>query len=150
MLSIGSKAPQFALPDSEGNTVSSKDFPGKKLIVYFYPKDDTPGCTAEACSLRDNYDLITGKNAVIVGISADSEKSHIRFKTKFELPFYLLSDPDKKVIQAFGAWGEKKMMGKTYDGILRSTFIIDEKGIITHVFDKVNTKLHGEEVLKLL
>ena len=150
MLTIGQKAPEFTLQDAEGKTVSSKDFKGKKMIVYFYPKDNTPGCTAEACSLRDNYENISGKNAVIIGISADSEKSHLNFKTKYELPFYLLSDPEKTVIKAFGAWGEKKMMGKTYDGILRSTFIVDENGIITHVFDKVNTKAHGEEVMGVL
>lgn len=150
MLSKGTKAPDFTLNNEEGKPVSLKDFRGKKVVVYFYPKDNTPGCTKEACSIRDNYDAMLAKGAVVIGISADSEKSHVNFKSKFGLPFYLLSDPEKKVIQAFGAWGEKTMMGKKYDGILRSTFVIDEKGTITHVFEKVDTARHGEEVLAVL
>jgi len=118
--------------------------------VYFYPKDNTTGCTAEACSFRDVYDDILEKGAVVLGISADSQKSHTSFKQKYNLPFYLPSDPEKEVIQAFGAWGEKKMYGKDYMGIIRSTFIIDENGTVMKVFPKVSPKEHAEEVLKLL
>ena len=150
MLSEGIKAPDFSLANEEGKEISLKDFKGKKVVVYFYPKDNTPGCTKEACSFRDNYDAILGKKAVVIGISADSEKSHSNFKTKFGLPFYLLSDPDKKAIKAYGAWGEKSMMGKKYEGILRSTFLIDEDGVIIKVFNKVDTARHGEEVLEKL
>jgi len=150
MLSKGTKAPDFTLKNEEGNEISLKDFRGKKVVIYFYPKDNTPGCTKEACSFRDHYDAILAKGAVVLGISADSEKSHVNFKTKYGLPFYLLSDPEKAVIKAFGAWGEKSMMGKKYEGIIRSTFVIDEKGTIATVFDKVDTAKHGAEVLAIL
>ena len=150
MLSKGTKAPDFTLKNEEGDEISLKDFHGKKVVIYFYPKDNTPGCTKEACSFRDHYDAILAKGAVVLGISADSEKSHVNFKTKYGLPFYLLSDPEKAVIKAFGAWGEKSMMGKNYEGILRSTFVIDENGIIATVFNKVDTSKHGEEVLAVL
>jgi len=150
MLKEGSKAPDFTLKNEEGREISLKDFKGKKVVVYFYPKDNTPGCTKEACSLRDSYDVILEKGAVVIGISADSEKSHENFKSKFSLPFFLLSDPEKKVIKAFGAWGEKNMMGKKYEGILRSTFVIDSSGVIVKVFDKVKTASHGDEVLSVL
>ena len=150
MLDEGTKAPDFTLKNEEGAEISLKDFKGKKVVVYFYPRDNTPGCTKEACSIRDSYDDILSRKAVVLGISADSESSHSSFKTKFGLPFYLLSDPDKKVIKAYGAWGEKKMMGKNYEGILRSTFLIDEEGTILKVFNKVNTSRHGEEILEAL
>ncbi len=150
MLTAGMKAPDFTLKNEEGREISLKDFKGKKVVVYFYPKDNTPGCTKEACSLRDSYDAILEKGAVVIGISADSEKSHENFKSKFGLPFFLLSDPEKKVIKAFGAWGGKSMMGKKYEGILRSTFVIDGSGVVVKVFDKVKTTVHGEEVLSVL
>ncbi|MDX9800533.1 MAG: thioredoxin-dependent thiol peroxidase [Spirochaetia bacterium] len=150
MIAEGSKAPDFTLKNEEGKDISLKDFKGKKVVVYFYPKDNTPGCTKEACSFRDSYDDILAKGAVVIGISSDSQKSHENFKNKFSLPFYLLSDPDKKVIKAFGAWGEKSMMGKKYEGILRSTFVIDSVGVVEKVFEKVNTAIHGDEVLKVL
>lgn len=150
MIGKGTNAPDFTLKNADGADIALKDFRGRKVVLYFYPKDDTPGCTKEACSLRDSYNALSDKNAVVLGISADSEKSHARFTTKFGLPFQLLSDPEKKVIKAFGAWGEKSMMGKKHEGILRSTFIIDENGIIEKVFDKVDTDRHGEEILEAL
>ena len=150
MLKEGDKAPAFTLNDETGASVSLSDFTGKKVVVYFYPKDDTPGCTKEACSFRDNHDAILAKGAVVIGISADDEKSHGKFKTKYDLPFYLLADPEKKAIEAFGAWGEKKMYGKSYEGILRSTFVIDENGTIIKAWPKVKPAEHAEEVLAVL
>jgi len=150
MLKQGDKAPDFDLEDDQGNAVSMKDFAGKKVVLYFYPKDNTPGCTTEACSLRDVYDEILEKGGVVIGVSADSVKSHGNFKKKHDLPFYLLSDPDKTLIQAYGAWGEKKMYGKTYMGIVRSTFIIATDGTIEKVFPKVTPKEHAAEVLACL
>lgn len=150
MLTEGSKAPDFTLPDHAGNDVSLSDFKGKNVLVYFYPKDNTPGCTKEACSLRDGYEQLQAKNAVVIGISADSQKSHTNFKTKYELPFFLLSDPDKEIIKAFGAWGEKSMYGKTYEGIMRYSFLIDENGVVKKVWNKVNTAKHADEVLEAL
>jgi thioredoxin-dependent peroxiredoxin len=150
MLKEGTKAPDFTLENSKGEKVSLSDFRGQKVVIYFYPKDNTPGCTKEACSIRDNYAALEEKGAVVLGISADSVKSHAGFAEKFDLPFHLLSDPDKKVIQAFGAWGEKKMAGKSYEGILRSSFVINEEGIISRVFDKVDTARHGEELLEVI
>lgn len=150
MLEEGSKAPAFTLADESGTSVSLSQFAGKKVVVYFYPKDDTPGCTTEACGFRDNYNAILAKGAVVIGISADSEKSHAKFKSKYELPFYLLADPEKTTIQAFGAWGEKKMYGKAYEGILRSTFVIDEKGVVTKVFPEVKPADHAQEVIAAL
>jgi peroxiredoxin Q/BCP len=150
MLKEGDKAPAFTLTDESGAEVSLSDFAGKKLVVYFYPKDDTPGCTKEACNFRDNYQQFTDKGAVVIGISADSEASHGKFKQKYELPFYLLSDPEKTTIQAFGACGEKKMYGKTYEGIIRSTFLIDENGIVSKVWPKVKPAEHATEVLSAL
>lgn len=150
MLKEGDKAPAFTLTDESGAEVSLSDFAGKKLVVYFYPKDDTPGCTKEACNFRDNYQQFIDKGAVVIGISADSEASHDKFKQKYELPFYLLSDPEKTTIQAFGAWGEKKMYGKTYEGIIRSTFLIDENGIVSKVWPKVKPAEHATEVLSAL
>jgi peroxiredoxin Q/BCP len=150
MVKEGTKAPAFRLKDDNGNMVSLSDFTGKKVVLYFYPKDDTPGCTKEACSFRDAYDDILEKGAVVVGISADSEQSHGKFKKKYKLPFHLISDPGKDVIKAYGAWGEKKMYGKTYEGIIRSTFIIDENGIIFKVFPKVSPAEHAKEVMEYL
>ena len=150
MLKEGDKAPTFSLTDENGETVSSSDFAGKKVVVYFYPKDDTPGCTKEACGFRDNYDDILQKGAVVIGISADDQKSHGKFKSKYDLPFYLLSDPEKEVIEAFGAWGEKSMYGKTCMGIMRSTFVIDEDGTIIKAWPKVKPADHAQEVLDVL
>ena len=150
MLSINSLAPDFSLIDKDGCSHKLSDYLGKKVILYFYPKDNTPGCTTEACGLRDSHQHITDKNAIVLGISKDSQASHLKFIEKFSLPFTLLSDVETTTIQAFGAWGEKKMCGKTYMGIIRSTFIVNEEGIITHVFPKVNTKTHAEEVLAVL
>ncbi len=150
MLTEGSKAPEFTLPDHAGNKVSLSDFKGKSVLVYFYPKDNTPGCTKEACSLRDGYEQIQAKNAVVIGISADSQKSHTNFKTKYNLPFYLLSDPDREVIKSFGAWGEKSMYGKTYEGIMRYSFLVDKNGVVKKVWNKVNTAAHADEVLEAL
>ena len=150
MVKEGDKAPAFSLDDDTGNKVSLSDFAGKKVVLYFYPKDNTPGCKKEACSFRDVYDEILEKGTVVIGISADSVKSHDKFKNKYSLPFYLLSDPDKQVMQAYGAWGEKKMYGKTFLGTIRSTFIIGEDGKIQKVFPKVTPKEHGKEVLEYL
>ena len=150
MLTEGTKAPEFTLTDDQGQEVSLSDFAGKKVVIYFYPKDDTPGCTKEACSFRDNHSAILARGAVVLGVSADDTKSHEKFKTKFELPFPLLSDPEKKMIQAYDAWGEKQMYGKSYEGILRSTVIVDEQGNVVKVFPKVKPEGHAEEVLGYL
>jgi peroxiredoxin Q/BCP len=150
MLTKGDTAPAFSLKNEAGETVSLADFAGKKVVVYFYPKDDTPGCTKEACGFRDVYDQILEKGGVVIGISADSEASHGKFKDKYELPFYLLSDPEKEVIQAFGAWGEKSMYGKTYMGIMRSTFVIGEDGTVIEAWPKVKPADHAKEVLAVL
>ncbi|NLM55445.1 MAG: thioredoxin-dependent thiol peroxidase [Firmicutes bacterium] len=150
MLTEGTKAPDFMLQISEDRSIRLSDFLGKKVVLYFYPKDNTPGCTKEACSFRDNYSAITDKGAVVIGISPDSIASHNRFREKHDLPFFLGSDPDHKVAEAYGAWGEKTRFGKTSMGILRSTFVIDESGTIIKVFDKVNTETHGQDVLAFL
>jgi peroxiredoxin Q/BCP len=150
MLNQGKKAPTFELSNESGETISLNQFKGKKVVLYFYPKDNTPGCTKEACHFRDNYDVILKKGAVVIGISADSTKSHINFKNKHNLPFYLLSDTEKQVIKAYQAWGEKKMYGKTYFGIIRSTYIIDEQGMIIKIFPRVKPDEHVEEVLAAL
>jgi len=126
-----------------------KDFTGKKVVLYFYPKDDTPGCTKEACNLRDNYQNLIDAGFVVLGVSPDNEKSHEKFANKFELPFPLLADPEMKIIKAFGAWGEKKMYGKVYEGLLRTTFIIDEKGMIEEVIQKVKTDDHASQIFKI-
>ncbi len=147
MLGAGEKAIDFKLKTAENKEISLSDFKGKKIVLYFYPKDDTPGCTKEACGFRDVYDYILEAGAVVVGISPDGEKSHEKFRNKYNLPFYLLSDEDHKVSEAYGAWGEKKMYGKTYMGIIRSTFIIDENLTIQKVFPKVSPDKHAEEVL---
>jgi len=149
MLKVGDKAPDFTLQSDKGEMVTLSDFFGKSAVVlYFYPKDNTPGCTKEACSFRDNLDEIIAKRAVVLGISPDSLKSHQNFVKKQELNFTLLSDPDHKVAELFGAWGEKKMYGKTYEGILRTTFIIGKDGTIKHVFEKVKPDAHALEVIE--
>lgn len=148
MLKIGDKIPAFNVVDQNGNMVSSEDLLGKKTIVYFYPKDNTPGCTAEACSLRDNYSELTLKGFNVVGVSKDSVESHQKFIQKYDLPFTLLSDKSTEMIQAFGAWGEKKMYGRTYMGILRKTFVFDESGILVEIIDDVDTKNHASQILK--
>ena len=150
MLKEGDKAPAFTLTDENGAKVSLSDFKGKKVVVYFYPKDDTPGCTKEACSFRDSYDDILAKGAVVIGISQDSEASHGKFKNKYDLPFHLLSDPERAAITAFGAWGEKQMYGKSYEGILRSTFVIGEDGTVLKAWPKVKPEEHAAEVLSAL
>jgi len=147
LLMTGDKAPAFEAVDQDGNPISLKEFSGKKLVLYFYPKDDTPGCTAEACNLRDNYDLLLKKGYKIVGVSADDDRSHKKFIEKYVLPFPLIPDKDKKILKAYGAWGKKKLYGKEYDGILRTTFVISEKGIIEKIFTKVDTKNHTEQIL---
>ena len=147
MLKLKDQAPQFELENYDNKKLSLNDFIGKKIVLYFYPKDDTPGCTAEACSFRDVYDDIIKKGAVVIGISPDNVKSHEKFKRKFNLPFYLLADTDHKVSEIYGVWGEKKMYGKTYFGIIRSTFIINEQGLIEKIFPKVTPVGHSKEVL---
>ena len=149
MLKINDKAPDFKLKDSEGKEHKLSDFKGKKVVVYFYPKDNTPGCTQEACDFRDNFARIK-KKAVVIGISKDSEKSHKGFADKYDLPFILLSDPSGDTIEKYGAFKEKSMFGKTFLGILRSTFIVDEDGKITKVFPNVSVKGHVDEVMKEL
>lgn len=146
-LKVGSKAPAFKGKDQDGNSISLSDFKGKKLIVFFYPKDNTPGCTAEACSLRDNYALLQKNGFELLGISVDDEKSHQKFITKHSLPFPLLADTDQKVVNAFGVWVEKSMYGRTYMGTARKTFIIDEEGKISNIIEKVNTKDHANQIL---
>jgi peroxiredoxin Q/BCP len=147
LLKTGDNAPAFEAVDQDGNPISLRDYSGKKLVLYFYPKDDTPGCTAEACNLRDNYALLLKKGYKIVGVSADDDRSHKKFIEKYVLPFPLISDKDKKILKAYGAWGRKKLYGKEYDGILRTTYVISEKGIIEKVFSKVDTKNHTEQIL---
>jgi len=147
LINTGEKAPDFEGIDQDGNIISLKDFKGKKLILYFYPKDDTPGCTAEACNLRDNYDLLFKEGYKIVGVSADNEQAHKKFIAKHVLPFPLIADKDKIILKAFGAWGKKKLYGKEYEGILRTTFVISEEGIIEKVISKVDTKNHTQQIL---
>ena len=148
MLKIGDKMPEFQVQDQDGKMVSSKDLLGKKTIIYFYPKDNTSGCTAEACSLRDNYEALIAKGYNVVGVSKDSVKSHKNFVEKYSLPFTLLADTSTELIQEFGAWGEKSLYGRKYMGTLRMTFIFDENGILTEIIEKVDTKNHAEQILK--
>lgn len=150
MLKTGNEALDFELLDEAGEPLRLSEYKGQKIVLYFYPKDSTPGCTREACSLRDVYDEILAKGAVVLGISKDSPASHARFRQKNSLPFHLLSDPQAKVIEAYGAWGEKKMMGRSYMGILRCTYIIDETFRVAHVFPKVKPDEHGRELVSLL
>ncbi len=144
------KAPEILGTDSDGNEIRLSDYAGKKLILYFYPKDSTPGCTAEACSFRDNYTSLLDSGYSVIGVSADSMNSHTRFKTKNNLPFPLISDPDKRLAQQFGVWGEKKLAGRTYMGIYRTTFIIDESGRIEQIIGpkEIKVKEHAKQILK--
>ena len=147
-LKIGDKAPEINGVDQDGNNISLGDYKGKKVILYFYPKDNTPGCTVESCNLRDNYDDLIGKGYDVIGVSADSEQSHQKFIKRFNLPFKLIADTDKKVLNDYGVWGEKKFMGKTYMGIHRNTFVISETGIIEDIIEKVKTKIHSQQILE--
>lgn len=147
MLKPGNKAPDFTLPDQEGKTHSLSDYAGEWVLLYFYPKDDTPGCTAEACGIRDNYDAYGDAEVTVLGVSTDSVKSHAKFVTKYALPFTLLADEEKKVVAAYGVWGEKKFMGRDYMGTNRMSFLIDPKGKIAKIYDKVRPADHAAEVL---
>ncbi len=147
-LKAGDKAPNFSGLDQNGTSHKLADYQGKKLVVFFYPKASTPGCTAEACDLRDNFERFKANNFALLGVSADSAKAQAKFIEKYELPFPLLADEDKSVIKAFGVWGPKKFMGKEYDGIHRTTFVIDENGIIEEVISDVKTKAHAAQILK--
>lgn len=147
-LNVGDKAPDFVALNEFGQSISLSNFLGKKVILYFYPKDMTPGCTAESCNLGENYKLLQEKGFIVLGVSPDSSKSHQKFIDKYNLPFSLIADEDKAVIKAFGVWGPKKFMGKEYDGVHRTTFIIDEDGVIEKVFSKVKTKDHTNQILE--
>lgn len=147
-LKKGDKAPNFTGIDQNGEYISLSNLAGKKVVLYFYPKDSTPGCTAQACDLRDNYQMLLSKGYIVLGVSADSQKSHQKFIEKHNLPFPLIADTEKEIITAYGVWGPKKFMGKTYDGIHRTTFIIDEKGDIEDIIDKVKTKEHTNQIVK--
>lgn len=147
-LKPGDKAPQFTGTDQNGNKVSLKDFKGKDLVLYFYPQDDTPGCTAEACDFRDNYASLTSKGYEVVGVSVDSQESHQQFREKYTLPFTLLADEDKKIVEAYGVWGEKNLYGKKYIGTKRTTFVIDANGIIKHVIKRVDSKNAAGQILQ--
>ncbi|CAN5422849.1 thioredoxin-dependent thiol peroxidase [soil metagenome] len=147
MLTEGSKAPAFSGLDQDGNKVSLKDFKGKKLVIYFYPADDTPACTTQACNLRDNYALLRKEGFEILGISPDEIKAHKKFQVKFSLPFTLIADPEHKIIEKFGVWGEKQLYGRKYVGLLRTTFVLDEKGVIRKVFARPKNKAHAEEII---
>ena len=147
MLKIGTQAPSIKLPDQDGQMHSLEDYLGKKIILYFYPKDNTAGCTTQACSFRDLYPQFVEKDAIVIGISKDSVRSHKNFQEKHQLPFTLLSDPECEVIQAYDVWKEKKMYGRTYMGIVRSTYLIDEKGMIAKAFEKVKAKSNAEDML---
>lgn len=146
-LKPGDQAPNINSQDQNGNPLKLSDFKGQKVILYFYPKDDTPGCTAEACNFRDNYSLLKEKGFAIIGVSADNEAKHQKFAAKYDLPFPLIPDTEKEVIKAYGVWGLKKFMGREYDGIHRETFVIDEQGLIEKVYHKVKTKEATEQIL---
>jgi peroxiredoxin Q/BCP len=147
-LTIGSKIPSIKSSDQNGKEINLSQFIGKKLVVYFYPKDDTPGCTAQACSLRDSFEILVEKEIVILGVSADSAQAHTKFIQKYKLPFSLLADTEKEIIKAFGVWGSKKFMGRTYDGIHRTSFLFNEDSTLIAVLDKPNTKDHANEILQ--
>ncbi|MCJ0742856.1 thioredoxin-dependent thiol peroxidase [Pedobacter montanisoli] len=149
-LKAGDKAPSFTAKDQDGNAITLDQFRGKKVILYFYPKDDTPGCTTEACDFRDNYQSLKAKGMEVLGVSVDDEKSHQKFISKHSLPFTLLADTDKQIVEAYGVWGEKNMYGKKYMGTNRKTFIIDENGNIAHIINKVDTKNASQQVLEAL
>lgn len=148
-LKVGDKAPLFESKDQQGNAVKLEDYKGKKVILYFYPKDNTKGCTAQACDLRDNYEVIQKEGYEVLGVSKDNEKSHQKFIDKFELPFTLIADTDMAVNELYGVWKEKKMYGKTYMGTVRTTFVIDEEGVITDIIKKVKTAEHTNQILQL-
>ena len=148
MIRIGDMMPDFEVSDQDGNIISSRSLIGRKTILYFYPKDNTSGCTAEACSLRDNHEALIARGYNVIGVSKDSAASHKKFIEKYSLPFTLLADTSTQMLQAFGAWGEKKMYGKTVMGTLRRTFIFDENGILTEIIEKVDTKNHAQQILK--
>ncbi len=147
-LKPGDKAPAFTTTDQDGNTVSLKDFKGKKVVLYFYPKDDTETCTKEACNIRDNYAALKQHDIVVLGVSTDNEKSHKKFEKKYSLPFTLLTDVEQTIVNAYGVWDWKTFMGRTYMGTLRTTFLINEKGKIDHIIDKVVSKTHTEQILE--
>lgn len=146
-LKAGQKAPAFSIPDQDGNIISLSDYKGKKVVLFFYPKDNTPGCTKQACNLRDNFSLLKRKGYVVLGVSGDPEKSHRRFREKFDLPFPLLADTEHDLIRKYDVWGKKQFMGRTYDGINRTTFVINEKGMIEKVISDVKTADHTEQIL---
>lgn len=146
-LKVGDSATDFTAKNQDGKDIKLSDLKGKKVILYFYPKDDTPGCTAEACNLRDNYDALLEKGFQIIGVSPDAENSHTKFRTKYNLQFDLVADTSKNILKSYGAWGKKKMYGKEYEGVLRTTYVIDEKGKIEKVFTKVDTKNHTDQIL---
>ena len=148
-LKVGDTAPEFNAKDQNGTLHSLKDYKGKKLALYFYPKDNTPGCNAQACNIRDNYESLGKAGISILGVSIDDEKSHKKFEEKFDLPFSLLVDDEKKIVQDYGVWGLKKFMGKEYMGTNRKTFLIDEHGVVAHIIDKVKTKEHSAQILEL-
>jgi peroxiredoxin Q/BCP len=147
-LKEGEKAPSFSGKDADGNKVSLADFKGRRLVLYFYPEDDTPTCTVQACNLRDNIALLRSEGLAVVGVSPNDEKSHKKFETKFSLPFPLVADPNHKIIDRYGVWGEKQLYGRKYMGLHRTTFLIDEKGVIRKIFLKPRSKQHAEEVVK--
>ena len=150
MLEVGTKAPDFTLPDQDGNSVTLSDFLGKKVVLYFYPKDNTPGCTKQACAFAGAYEQFKSKDVVVIGVSKDSVASHVKFAEKYNLPFLLLSDPEHQVIEAYGVWQEKKLYGKVSMGIVRSTYIIDEQGMIEKVMPKVKPDTNAAEILAYL
>lgn len=149
-LKEGDKAPEIKAPDQHGKEVKLSGYRGKKVILYFYPKDDTPGCTKEACNLRDNYSALRDKGFEVIGVSTDPEKSHQKFIDKYELPFRLVADTEKQVVNDYGVWGKKKFMGREYDGTHRVTFIIDEEGRIENIFEKVKSAHHTEQILEAM
>lgn len=149
-LKVGDAVPHFAVNDQDGNSVNLNDLKGHKVIVFFYPAASTPGCTAEACDLRDHYQQLSDLGYKIIGVSADTEKKQTNFRNKYEFQYPLLADTEKEVINAFGVWGLKKFMGREYDGIHRKTFLLDEQGVVTHVIDKVKTKAHAAQIMELL
>ena len=146
-LKEGQKAPEFTAADQDGNTVTLSQFSGKKVVLYFYPKDDTPGCTTQACNLRDNYEALQSKGYQVLGVSVDNEKSHVKFIKKFNLPFPLLADTEHEIVEAYGVWVEKSMYGRTYMGTARTTFVINADGVIQEIFQKIDTANHTDQIL---
>lgn len=147
-LKVGDKAPKIKAKDQDGKEITLEQFKGKKVVLYFYPKDNTPGCTNQACSLRDNYKALLKQGYIVIGVSADTEKKHQNFIKKFDLPFPLIADTEREVIEDYGVWGLKKFMGREFMGIIRTTFVINEKGVIEEIIEKVDTKNHAEQILK--